>query len=86
MIKGFRDEETEKVFNGRFSKKLPHDIQRIAERNLLLLFGVAVLLSNQLDPNMPAVQSAAAREDPGLAQGPAAGPEADLQQRWQSHH
>ena len=37
MIKEFRDNETEKVFNGRFSKKLPHDIQRIAERKLILL-------------------------------------------------
>ena len=37
MIKGFGDKEREKVFNGRFSKKLPHDIQRIAERKLIML-------------------------------------------------
>lgn len=37
MIHAFKDKETEKVFNGRFSKKLPHDIQRIAERKLIML-------------------------------------------------
>jgi len=37
MIRSFKDKETEKVFNGRFSKKLPHDIQRIAERKSILI-------------------------------------------------
>jgi toxin HigB-1 len=37
MIQSFRDKETEKVFNGRFSRKLPHDIQRLAERKLIML-------------------------------------------------
>ena len=27
MIKAFKCKETEKIFNGKFSKKLPHDIQ-----------------------------------------------------------
>lgn len=27
MIKTFKCKETEKIFNGKFSKKLPHDIQ-----------------------------------------------------------
>ena len=30
MIKSFKSKETEKIFNGKFSKKLPHDIQRRA--------------------------------------------------------
>lgn len=30
MIKTFKCKETEKIFNGKFSKKLPHDIQRRA--------------------------------------------------------
>lgn len=30
MIKSFKCKETEKVFNGKFSKKLPHEIQRRA--------------------------------------------------------
>ena len=27
MIKTFKCKETEKIFNGKFSKKIPHDIQ-----------------------------------------------------------
>ena len=30
MIKSFKCKETEKIFNGNISKKLPHDIQRRA--------------------------------------------------------
>ena len=37
MIKDFKCRETEKIFHGRFSKKLPHDIQRIAERKLIMI-------------------------------------------------
>jgi len=37
MINVFKDKEAEKVFNGRFSRKLPSDIQRIAERKLIML-------------------------------------------------
>ena len=34
MIETFKDKETQKVFNGYFSKKLPVDIQRMARRRL----------------------------------------------------
>ena len=34
MIKSFADKETEKIFNGEFSKKLPVDIQKTASRKL----------------------------------------------------
>jgi toxin HigB-1 len=37
MIKSFRDAETEKVFNRRFSKRLPNDIQTAALRKLRML-------------------------------------------------
>lgn len=37
MIKNFTDKETEKVFNGKFSKKLPQDIQRVAFRKLIMI-------------------------------------------------
>lgn len=37
MISSFADEETEKIFNGRISRKLPPDIQRTARRKLLYL-------------------------------------------------
>ena len=39
MIKTFKCKETEKIFNGKFSKKLPHDIQR---RALIKLHGLDV--------------------------------------------
>ena len=37
MIKSFADKETPKVFKGEFSRKLPHDIQKIARRKLIYL-------------------------------------------------
>jgi proteic killer suppression protein len=37
MIKSFRDAETERVFNRRFSRRLPNDIQAVALRKLRML-------------------------------------------------
>ena len=37
MIKSFGDKETEKIWNGMFSKKLPSDIQPIARRKLRMI-------------------------------------------------
>ena len=37
MIKVFKDREAERIFNGLFSRKLPQNIQRIAERKLIML-------------------------------------------------
>ncbi len=37
MIKSFACRETELIFNGRFSRNLPHDITRVAERKLRLV-------------------------------------------------
>ena len=34
MIRGFRDKETQAVWQGRFSRKLPQDIQGLARRKL----------------------------------------------------
>jgi proteic killer suppression protein len=51
MVKGFRDKESEKVFNGRFSKKLPSDIQRIAERKLILIHRSATLDDLRVPPS-----------------------------------
>ena len=50
MIKGFKDKETEKVFNGRFSRNLPQDIQRIAERKLIMLHRSATLYDLRIPP------------------------------------
>jgi proteic killer suppression protein len=51
MIKGFRDKATEKVYNGRFSKKLPHNIQRIAERKLIMLHRSVALNDLRIPPS-----------------------------------
>lgn len=37
MIKDFKCKDTKSIFNGLFSKKLPQDIQRLAERKLIML-------------------------------------------------
>ena len=37
MIKGFRSKETEKIWNGIRSKRLPQNIQQVARRKLRML-------------------------------------------------
>ncbi|GAB6044249.1 type II toxin-antitoxin system RelE/ParE family toxin [Endothiovibrio diazotrophicus] len=37
MIKSFKDKEAERLFSGRFSRRLPPDIQRAAARKLEIL-------------------------------------------------
>lgn len=37
MIESFASEETEEIFRGQISKKLPKDIQRTARRKLIYL-------------------------------------------------
>lgn len=37
MIRSFRDSETEKVFRRQFSRRLPANLQRLAQRKLALL-------------------------------------------------
>ncbi len=37
MIVGFGDKETERIYNQIFSRKLPHSIQGIALRKLILI-------------------------------------------------
>ena len=49
MIESFASDETEKIFNGKTSTKLPKDIQRTARRKLLYLDG-AVDLQDLLAP------------------------------------
>ena len=43
MIKTFACKETERLFNGRFSAKLPQDVQRTAQRKLKEIHGAATL-------------------------------------------
>ena len=50
MIKSFACKETEKIFSGRFSKKLPRAIQRIAGRKLVMLHHAATLDDLRIPP------------------------------------
>jgi len=43
MIRSFACKETEKLFHGRFSTRLPQDVQRIAQRKLKQLNAAATL-------------------------------------------
>lgn len=37
MIKSFKDKESERIWNGEFSPKLPNEIQQIARRKLRMI-------------------------------------------------
>lgn len=50
MIKTFKCKETEKIFVGRFSKKLPNDIQLLAARKLIMLHHAASLTDLRIPP------------------------------------
>lgn len=50
MIKSFRAKETQKIWDGRFSKKLPHDIQRIARRKLRMLNNAVTIEDLRIPP------------------------------------
>lgn len=51
MILGFRSSETELVWSGRFSRKLPTDIQRTALRKLRMLNNALRLQDLSVPPN-----------------------------------
>ena len=50
MIKSFADKETEKVYQQIFSKKLPHDIQRVALRKLIMIDNAGSLEDLKVPP------------------------------------
>lgn len=50
MIKNFADKETEKVYNGLFSKKLPQSIQRVALRKLIMIDNAGCLEDLRVPP------------------------------------
>ena len=50
MIKSFADKETEKVFNQRFSRLLPHEIQRVALRKRILISKAKTLEDLRVPP------------------------------------
>jgi proteic killer suppression protein len=50
MILSFKDKETELVYNGKFSKKLPQDIQHIALRKLVIVHNSVSLNDLNIPP------------------------------------
>lgn len=50
MIKTFKCKETERVFNGQFSRRLPQDVQRVAARKLEMIAAATVLETLRLPP------------------------------------
>lgn len=51
MIKTFKCKEAERLFNGRFSRKLPKSIQRMAARKLEMLTAANELKSLRIPPS-----------------------------------
>ena len=51
MIKSFKCRETERIFNGLRSRKLPNEIQRIAARKLEMLHAATLLKSLRIPPS-----------------------------------
>ena len=51
MIKTFKCKETEKVYYRIFSRKLPHDIQKVAMRKLWILDAAPDLNSLRVPPS-----------------------------------
>ncbi len=50
MIKSFADKETEKVYRGQFSAKLPQSIQKTALRKLIMMENAKGLIDLRVPP------------------------------------
>ena len=50
MIKSFGDKETDKIWNGIQSKKLPHDIQNVARRKLRMINNAQNIIDLRIPP------------------------------------
>ena len=51
MIQSFKCEETQKIFQGKVSRRFPIHMQRIAARKLEILAAVTELLSLRIPPS-----------------------------------
>ena len=51
MIKSFKSKEAEKIYQGRYSKRIPRDIQRLAARKLEMLAAASELKSLRNEPS-----------------------------------
>jgi proteic killer suppression protein len=50
VIVSFKDKETERIWNGNFSKRFPADIQRAAKRKLIVLHAAISLMDLKIPP------------------------------------
>ena len=50
MIKGFKDKDTEFIYNQKFSKRLPPAIQKIALRKLMMIHNSKTLEDLRIPP------------------------------------
>lgn len=50
MIINFTNKETEKIYYQQFSKKLPHSIQKIALRKLMMIANASTLNDLRISP------------------------------------
>ncbi|MEX2489333.1 MAG: type II toxin-antitoxin system RelE/ParE family toxin [Pseudomonadales bacterium] len=51
MIKSFKSKEAEKIYQGRYSKRIPKNIQRLAARKLEMLAAASELKSLRIPPS-----------------------------------
>ncbi|MDA3933563.1 MAG: type II toxin-antitoxin system RelE/ParE family toxin [Gammaproteobacteria bacterium] len=51
MIKSFKCRQTEQVFSGRFSRRLPKEVQRLAARKLEVLAAAGSLDTLRIPPS-----------------------------------
>lgn len=51
MIKSFKSKEAEKIFQGRYSKRIPRNIQRLAARKLEILAAATEIKSLRIPPS-----------------------------------
>jgi proteic killer suppression protein len=51
VIKSFASRETERIYRGQFSHRLPRDIQRLAARKLEMLAAAGQLKSLRIPPS-----------------------------------
>jgi proteic killer suppression protein len=50
VISSFRDRETERIWNGEFSRRLPQEIQEIARRKLRMINNARIIADLRVPP------------------------------------
>ena len=50
MISSFRDREAERIWNGEFSRRLPHEIQEAARRKLRMINNARTVADLRVPP------------------------------------